>query len=94
VTRLYYVTDFDDDIELDEELDEDYNRFKDDEVVNDDMRPQPFKGYFLFVENTVSKPQKSASISASKSVPKTYFEKICLVKVVNHVNPLMKMNTM
>jgi hypothetical protein len=36
VTRLFYVTGFDDDIELEEDKEEDYNRFLNDEVVNDE----------------------------------------------------------
>lgn len=36
ITRLLYVSDFEDDLEIDEHNEDDYNRFKDDEIVNDE----------------------------------------------------------
>lgn len=37
ITRLFYISDFDDSEELDEAKEEEYNRFKDDEVIGDDI---------------------------------------------------------
>ncbi len=36
VMRLFYITEFEDDVDYDEAMEEDYNRFKDDELVHDD----------------------------------------------------------
>lgn len=36
VSRLFYVTDFEDDIDLDEDEEEGYSRFKDDEIMGDE----------------------------------------------------------
>jgi hypothetical protein len=83
VTQLFYVSDFDDDPEVD--VEEEY-RFRDDEVVADDEEQKPFKGYFLMVENQVNKEIKKNTQSSGrkdKSNSKSYFEKICLVKIVN-----------
>jgi hypothetical protein len=46
---LFYIKDFEDDVDYNDEIEEEYSRFKDDEVVND--KPRLFQGYFLFVEN-------------------------------------------
>lgn len=58
VTKLFYVAEFEDDVDFDEEFAEDEaNRFMDDEIVGDEVvQPKIFKGYFLFVENSISKP--------------------------------------
>lgn len=60
----------------------------DDEIIRDeDQKPQPFKGHFLFVENSVTKTQRVDSGSAKKqTVAKTSFEKLCLVKIINNAS--------
>jgi len=40
VTRLFYIRDFEDDDDYNDEIEEEYNRFKDDEVILD--KPRPF----------------------------------------------------
>ncbi|CDW78749.1 UNKNOWN [Stylonychia lemnae] len=86
VTRLFYIKDFEDDVDYNDEIEEEYNRFKDDEIVDD--KPRLFQGYFLFVENQIIKSQNSnISSSGSKAVKSTSiqsFEKICLVKAINN----------
>lgn len=60
ITNLFYVKDFEDEIEIDEDFDEeDQQRFIDDDILDEDnvrKSPaiQPFKGHFIFVENAIS----------------------------------------
>lgn len=53
---MFYVSDFDDDPEVD--VEEEY-RFRDDEIIADDEEGQkPFKGHFLMVESQINKEVK------------------------------------
>lgn len=60
ITNLFYIKDFEDELEIDEDFDEG-GAFIDDDILRDEdedaRRPQqqqPFKGHFIFVENTIS----------------------------------------
>ena len=60
---------------------EEYNRFKDDEVVGDDEEQPLFKAHFILVEHKVDKVLKEGAIAQQKQ----YFERLHLVRTVNKV---------
>ena len=63
IVKLFYISDFEDQIDYDEAHEMEDNKFLDDEIVGYDdnigRKPKVFKGYFLLVENKVSRPQGS-----------------------------------
>jgi hypothetical protein len=67
VSRIFFMADFNDSSDFDEEFEDEEARFMDDEVVEDeDAPPKPFRGHFLFVENSIPKPSKVDQGSATK----------------------------